>query len=97
MVRCRCLLAIVAILVLTATLASRTAQVTIHRQTTVSADTQKPKIQHRDNDGSKWAPPAVISEPFYLEVFPAPIQRNDDPLLPVHVDKSSYNRPPPRF
>jgi hypothetical protein len=29
----------------------------------------------------------VISEPFYLAVSPTPIESNDHPLIPVHVDE----------
>src|SRR5580700_1148893 len=81
----RCLIAVAAVVVLCATLASRTVDVTFHRQTTVTSQAQKAKIQHRDKDGARWAPPVATVEPFYLAVSPRPVESSDDPLLPVRV------------
>jgi hypothetical protein len=90
------LIAVAAIVVLSATLASRTVDVKFHRQTTVTSQAQKAKIQHRDKDGACWAPPVATSEPFYLAVSACPVEGTDDPPLPVRVDDVRYNRPPPR-
>ena len=96
LLRWRCVVVVAAIVVLSATLASRTVDVTFHRQPTLTAQAQEPKIQHRDKDGARWAPPVVTVEPFYLAVSPRPVESSDDPMLPVRVDDVRYNRPPPR-
>ena len=92
----RTLIAILGIVVLTTTLASRTADVTVHRLTCATSPTQKAKIQHRNDDGARWAPPALSAEPFYLAVSPRRVEVQQAPLLPTHVDASLYDRPPPR-
>lgn len=90
------LIVFLAIAVLTVSLATRTVDVHIFRQTSVTSSVQKAKIQHRDQDGARWLPPVVIIEPFYLALSSRAIEPDKEPPVVARVDDCLYNRPPPR-
>ena len=92
----RWLIVFFAIAVVTVSLATRTVDVHIFRQTSVTSSVQKAKTQHRDQDGAQWLPPVVIIEPFYLALSSRVIEPEDDPPVVARVDDCLYNRPPPR-
>ncbi len=91
----RCLVALLGILVLTVSLAGRTFDTDLHRQTTVTSQGEKERIQHRDKSGSQWAPALDRMEPFYVAVCSEAVEPEQEPLLSPHVDDCLYNRPPP--
>ncbi len=91
----RCLLALLGIFILTASLTARTCDLNLHSQTSVVSQTEKARIQHRDNSGSQWAPALDCLEPFFVAVCSEAVEPEQEPLLSPHVDDCLYNRPPP--
>jgi hypothetical protein len=93
----RSLVALLGILVLTVSLAGRTFSTSLHRQTTVTSQGEKERVQNRDKNGLKWAPALNRAEPFYVPVCSHAVEPEQEPLLSPHVDDCLYNRPPPLF
>ena len=91
----RCLVALLGILVLTVSLAGRTFDTNLHRQTTVTSQSEKERVQHRDKSGSQWAPALDRVEPFYVAVCSEAVEPEQEPLLAALVHECLYNRPPP--
>ena len=91
----RCLVAFLAILTLTVSLAARTFDTNLQTHASISSQAEKAKIQHRDKSGSQWTPVLDRIEPFYLAVSAQPVEPEQEPLLSPHVDDCLYNRPPP--
>jgi hypothetical protein len=91
----RCLVVSLGILVLTISLASRTVDLSLSTQTSVTSQPQKAKIQHRDRDAFVWAPVLANAEPFYLSVSLERVAPATTPVLSDEVDDCLYNRPPP--
>ena len=83
------------IVALTISLASRTFDLKLSTQTSLTSQTQQATIQHRDRDACGWAPALANSEPFYLSVSPQPVAPETTPILSEEVDDCLYNRPPP--
>lgn len=92
----RSLVALAAIVVLTATLAGRTFEVQLTHCTSITASGEKAKIQHRDNQKSRSSQAVSAVRPLYLLVTEAAIEPEQKPPLSVHVDQCRYNRPPPQ-
>ena len=92
----RCLVAFLAMLTLTVSLAGRTFDTNLQTHTSVSSQAEKAKIQHRDKSGSQWTPVLDRIEPFYAVVCSQAVEPEEEPLLSPHVDDCLYNRPPPR-
>src|SRR5215470_8592923 len=91
----RCLVALVGILVLTVSLAGRTFDTHFTTRTTISSESEKAKIQHRDKSSSQWTPVPDVAEAFYVAVCCDAVEPEQEPLLSPHVDDCLYNRPPP--
>ena len=91
----RCLVALLGILVLTVSLAGRTFNTNLHRQAAVTSKSEKERVQHRDKNGSQWAPALKRVERFYVAVCSEVVEPEQEPLLSAHVDDCLYNRPPP--
>ncbi len=91
----RGLTVLVGIFILTASLTARTVDLNLQSQTSVASQTQKAKIQHRDQTGSQWTPALNRLKPFYVEVSSEAVEPEQEPLLSAHVDDCLYNRPPP--
>jgi hypothetical protein len=83
------------IVALTISLASRTFDLRLSTQTSVTSQAQRATIQHRDRDAFGWAPVLANSEPFYLSVSPQPVAPETTPILSEEVDDCLYTRPPP--
>lgn len=86
--------ALLAILGLTITLAGRVFNSDIYRATSAHSASACEKVQHRDADASRWAPP----EATYALLWTTERSPASDPIEQVyfhpHYD-SLYNRPPP--
>src|ERR1700745_24057 len=81
----RCLVALLGILVLTVSLAGRTFDTHLHRQTTVTSQGEKERVQHRDKSESQWAPALDRVEPFYVAICSEAVEPEQEPLLSPHV------------
>ena len=92
---CRCLVALLGILVLALSLVGRTFETHLHNRTTVTSQNQKERVQHRDTTVSQWTPALDRVEPFYVVVCSEAVEPHDVPLPSVQVDDCLYNRPPP--
>jgi hypothetical protein len=88
------LVALIVALGLTVSLAGRVFAGTIYPGTAIHSGAASAKVQHRDTDAVRWAPPATVysllwtAEPF---LTPEPVQQA---FFHPHYD-SLYNRPPP--
>lgn len=91
----RCLVALLAILTLTVSLAGRTFDTNLQTHASICSQAEKAKIQHRDKCGSQWTPVLDRIEHFYVAVCSQAVEPAQEPLLSSHVDDCLYNRPPP--
>jgi hypothetical protein len=91
----RCLVAFLAILALTVSLAGRTFDTNLQTRASISSQAEKAKLQHRDKSGSQWTPVLDRNEPFYVMLYSEAVEPEQEPLLSPHVDDCLYNRPPP--
>ncbi len=90
----RGLIALIAVLGLTITLAGRVFENSLYSTTSVYSGSALQKIQHRDADASRWAPPPAT----YALLWTAERSPVFEPIEQIyfhpHYD-SLYNRPPP--
>ena len=93
----RSIVAVAGIFVLTATLAGRTFEVQLTHFTSIAANAEKAKIQHRDKQKSRSSPATPVVRPFYLLVIEDAVEPEQTPPLFAHVDECLYNRPPPQL
>lgn len=96
-VRWRAFVSLFGVIALTVTLAGRTFDVRVCSRPSVSLQSEKAKIQHRDKNGAQWSPPRPSLEPFYIAVCSEAVQPEQEPPLPGQIDDCLYNRPPPRL
>jgi len=87
--------ALLSVLALTISLASRTAELKLSSHTSVESQAQKGEVQHRDRDAFVWAPMLANSGSFYLAVLSEPVMPEESTILCEQVDSCLYNRPPP--
>jgi hypothetical protein len=90
----RGLLASLAIISLTITLASRTFHVSSFNQLTVKSASTLGKVQHRDKDASEWAPPLAFLVMSWVPEAAFVQQPRERDLLDLQYHCLS-NRPPP--
>lgn len=94
LLRCRGLLACVAIVCLTVTLANRTVHVSVYNKVTASSASPLAKIQHRDKDSAEWVCRFVALPTLWVPEARFIYHPSDRELLDLHYE-SLNNRPPP--
>jgi hypothetical protein len=90
----RGLVALIAVLGLTITLAGRVFEGSFYPGTSVYSGSAHQKVQHRDADGSRWVPPVAT----YVLLWTSARSPNIEPIEQIHFHphyESLYNRPPP--
>jgi len=95
--RCYVLVVFVAIVALTASLATRTFNPTTSpgKPSQVRSTSAQGMRQHLDRDASRWMPPVLVSTTLQAPVFYPRFAAAGPPLPNVLLDESLYNRPPP--
>jgi hypothetical protein len=90
----RSVVALIVVLGLTVSLAGRVFSGDTYSTTAIHSGVSSAKVQHRDADAVRWAPPA----PLYSLLWTAERSLNAEPVEQAyfhpHYD-SLYNRPPP--
>lgn len=90
----RALVALIVALGLTVTLAGRVFQDTVCSTTSVRSSATLQKVQHRDSDASRWAPPPAT----YVLLWGTERSSRLEPLEQAYFhlnSESLHNRPPP--
>lgn len=90
----RGLLACVAIVCLTVTLANRTVHLSVYNKVTASSVSPIAKIQHRDKDSAEWVCRFVALPTLWVPEASIAYPPSDRELLELHYE-SLNNRPPP--
>lgn len=86
--------ALIAVLGLTITLAGRVFDNTFYSTTSAYSGSALQKVQHRDADALRWAPPTAT----YTLLWSSERSPDVEPIEQVHFHPhydSLYNRPPP--
>ena len=86
--------ALLAILGLTITLAGRVFHVDIYHTPSAHSASGYEKVQHRDADASRWVPPEATYTLLWTTQRSAGIEPSQQVYFHPHYD-SLYNRPPP--
>ena len=86
--------ALLAIVALTVTLAGRVFHADIYNTSSAHSASAYEKVQHRDVDASRWAPPEATYALLWATERSPDIEPTEQVYFHPHYD-SLYNRPPP--
>lgn len=87
-------LAVLAILALTVSLAGRVFGGSVYSSTSIHSGCSCVKMQHRDSDAARWAPPVATYALLWSSERSGSIEPAEQVQFHPHYD-SLYNRPPP--
>jgi hypothetical protein len=90
----RGMVALLAVLGLTITLAGRVFHDGVYRTSSAHSTSAYEKVQHRDADASRWAPPQATYTLWWTSERSSGIEPTEQVYFHPHYD-SLYNRPPP--